>query len=89
MPRSRPPQGDDRKQSALRRAGDPRSPFSVCLLRQNRPFRILSVQKASQRLAIVVLGLLGDAGIRCPIEAVIRPGIHVELDVHPAPPAPA
>jgi hypothetical protein len=27
---SRPPQGDDRKQSALRRAGDARPPFSVC-----------------------------------------------------------
>ena len=41
------------------------------------------MQKAPQRFAIVVLGLLGDAGIRCPIEAVIRPRIHVELDVHP------
>jgi len=41
------------------------------------------VQEASQRLAIVVLGLLGHAGIRCPIEAVIRPRIHVKLDRHP------
>src|SRR5260370_19540914 len=80
---SRPPQGNDRKQSALRGAGDPRSPFSVRLLRQNRTCRILSVQKASQRLAIVVLGLLGHAGIRYPVETVIRPRIHVELDRHP------
>ena len=41
------------------------------------------MQEASQRLAIVVLGLPGHAGIRCPIEAVIRPGIHVKLDRHP------
>jgi hypothetical protein len=41
------------------------------------------VQEASQRLAIVVLGLLGHAGIRCPIEAVIRPRIYVKLDRHP------
>ena len=40
----------------------------------------LSVQEASQRLASVVLGLPGHAGIRCTIEAVIRPRIHVQLD---------
>src|SRR5215471_2275044 len=45
--------------------------------------RVLSVQEASQRLAIVVLGLLGHAGIRYWIEAVIRPRIHVKLDRHP------
>jgi hypothetical protein len=39
---------------------------------------------ALQRFAIVALGLLGDAGIRCLIEAVIRPRIHVKLDRHPA-----
>jgi len=44
---------------------------------------VLSVQESSQRLAIVVLGLLGHAGIRYPIEAVIRPRIHVKLDRHP------
>src|SRR5438067_94112 len=44
---------------------------------------ILSVQKASQRLTSVVLGLLGHAGIRYPIQAVIRPRIHVKLDRHP------
>src|SRR5205814_5415034 len=43
----------------------------------------LSVQESSQRLAIVVLCLLGHAGIRYPIEAVIRPRIHVKLDRHP------
>jgi hypothetical protein len=31
-----------------------------------------------------VLGLLGNAGIRYAIEAVIRPRIHVKLDRHPA-----
>jgi hypothetical protein len=41
------------------------------------------VQEVSQRLAIVVLGLPGHAGIRCPIEAVIRPRIHVKLLVPP------
>ena len=41
------------------------------------------MQEASQCLAIVVLGLLGYAGIRCPIEAVIRPRIHVKLDWDP------
>ena len=41
------------------------------------------MQEAAQRLAIVVLGLLGNAGIRYPIEAVIRPRIHVKLDRHP------
>ena len=41
------------------------------------------MQEVSQRLAIVVLGLPGHAGIRCPIEAVIRPRIHVKLDRHP------
>ena len=44
---------------------------------------VLSVQEATQRLAVVVLGLLGNAGIRYPIEAVIRPRIHVKLDRHP------
>jgi hypothetical protein len=43
----------------------------------------LSVQEASQRLASVVLSLLGHASIRRTIEAVIRPRIHVELDRHP------
>ena len=42
--------------------------------------RVLSVQEASQRLAGVVLGLLGNAGIRYPIEAVICPRIQVQLD---------
>ena len=41
------------------------------------------MQEAPQRLAIVVLSLLGHAGIRCPIEAMIRPRIHVKLDRHP------
>ena len=41
------------------------------------------MQEAAQRLAIVVLGLLGNAGIRYPIEAVICPWIHVKLDRHP------
>ena len=41
------------------------------------------MQEATQRLAVVVLGLLGNAGIRYPIEAVIRPRIHVKLDRHP------
>src|SRR3981081_679540 len=45
---------------------------------------VLSVQEATQRLAVVVLGLLGNAGIRSPIEAVIRPRIHVKLDGHPS-----
>src|SRR5215469_8027024 len=45
--------------------------------------RVLSVQEAAQRLAIVVLGLLGHARSRYPIEAVIRPRIHVKLDRHP------
>ena len=40
------------------------------------------MQEASQRLASVVLGLLGHAGIRYPVETVIRPRIHVELDRH-------
>ena len=40
----------------------------------------LSVQKASQRLTSVVLGLPGHAGIRRAIEAVIRPRIYVQLD---------
>ena len=38
------------------------------------------MQEASQRLASVVLGLPGHAGIRRTIEAVIRPRIHVQLD---------
>ena len=38
------------------------------------------MQEAAQRLAIVLLGLLGNAGIRYPIEAVIRPRIQVQLD---------
>ena len=41
------------------------------------------MQEAPQRLAIVVLSVLGHAGIRCPIEAMIRPRIHVKLDRHP------
>ena len=45
---------------------------------------VLSVQETTQRLAVVVLGLLGNAGIRSPIEAVIRPRIHVKLDRHPS-----
>ena len=44
---------------------------------------VLSVQEAPQRFAIVALGLLGHAGIRCLIEAVIRPRVHVKLDRHP------
>ena len=48
--------------------------------------QVLSVQEAAQRLAIVVLGLLGHASIRCPIEAVIRARIHVKLDRHPGTP---
>jgi hypothetical protein len=40
----------------------------------------LSVQEASQRFAIVALGLLGHAGIRRLIEAVIRPRVHVKLN---------
>src|ERR1700757_5244040 len=43
----------------------------------------LSVQEASQRLTSVVLGLLGNAGIRYAIKAVIRPRIDVKLDRHP------
>ena len=31
--------------------------------------RVLSVQEAAQRLVSVVLGLLGNAGIRYPVEA--------------------
>ncbi len=38
------------------------------------------MQEAPQRFAIVALGLLGHAGIRCSIEAVIRPRVHVKLD---------
>jgi hypothetical protein len=47
-----------------------------------RKRKSLSVQEASQRLASVVLGLPGHAGIRRTIEAVIRPRIHVEFDRH-------
>src|SRR6185312_521294 len=43
----------------------------------------LSVQEAAQRLARVALGLLGNARVRHPIEAVIRPRIDVKLDRHP------
>ena len=43
----------------------------------------LTVQEASQRFASVVLGLLGHACIRYPIEAMIRSRIYVELDRHP------
>src|SRR5262249_52675577 len=50
---------------------------------QNR-CRVLSVQEAAQRLASVMLGLLGNAGIGYPIKAVIRPRIHVKLDRHPS-----
>ena len=46
-------------------------------------YRILSVQKASQRLVRVVLGLLCHTGIRYPVEAVICRRIYVELDRHP------
>jgi hypothetical protein len=42
------------------------------------------VQEASQRLASVLLGLPGHAGIRRTIEAVIRPWIHVQLDRYSA-----
>ena len=42
--------------------------------------RVLSVQEASQRLAIVVLSRLGYAGIRCPIKAVVRPRICVKRE---------
>ena len=38
------------------------------------------MQGASQRLTSVALGLPGHAGIRCTIEAVIRPRIQVQLD---------
>src|SRR5262249_40740942 len=51
--------------------------------RQNR-CRALSVQEAAQRLASVMLGLLSNAGIRYPIEAVIRPRIYMKLDRHPS-----
>ena len=44
----------------------------------------LSVQEAPQRFAIVALGLLGHAGIRCLIEAVIRPRVHVKVTGTPA-----
>jgi hypothetical protein len=40
------------------------------------------VQEVSQRLASIVLGLPGHAGVHYTIEAVIRPRIHVELDRH-------
>src|ERR671932_575094 len=40
----------------------------------------LFVQEALQRLASVVLGLPGHAGIRRTIEALIRSRIHVQLD---------
>jgi hypothetical protein len=43
----------------------------------------LSVQEASQSLATVTLGLLGHAGIRGLVKAMIRPRIHVKLDRHP------
>src|SRR3954447_22873766 len=43
----------------------------------------LSMQEASQRLASVMLGLLGHTGIHRAIEAVIRPRIHVQLDRYP------
>ena len=41
------------------------------------------MQEAAQRLAIVVLGLLGNPGICYAIEAVIGPRIQVKLDRHP------
>src|SRR4051812_4057917 len=44
---------------------------------------VLSVQETAQRLASVVLGLLGYAGIRHPVEAVICPRIDMKLDRHP------
>ena len=44
----------------------------------------LSVQEASQRFASVTISLLGHAGIRCPIEPVICPRVHVKLDRHSA-----
>src|ERR1700739_1995473 len=64
------------------------SPASICQLRLRarkltEPVQGPSVQEASQRLAMVVLGLLGNAGIRYAIEAVIRPRIDVKLDRHP------
>lgn len=42
-----------------------------------------SVQEASQRLASVALGLLGHAGVRHLVKAMIGPRIHVKLDRHP------
>jgi len=41
------------------------------------------VQEATQRLASVVLGLLRNAGIGYPIEAVICPRVQVKLGRHP------
>ena len=38
------------------------------------------MQEAAQGLASVVLGLPGDASIRYPIEAMVRPRVQVELD---------
>jgi hypothetical protein len=43
----------------------------------------LCVQEASQRLAGITFGLLGDVGIRGLIEAVIRTCVQVKLDRHP------
>jgi hypothetical protein len=75
---SRHPPGDNCKHSALQRGRNPDALPSIAEAEgvkawQNR-CRVLSVQEAAERLAIVVLGLLGNAGIRYPIEAVIRPG---------------
>ena len=41
------------------------------------------MQEASQRLAGIVLGLLGHASIRYSVEAVICPRIDMKLDRYP------
>ena len=80
---SRHPPGDNCKRSPPQRGRGPESLPSIAEA-EGVEARVLSVQEASQRFASVVLGPLGHAGIRCPIEAVIRPRIHVKLDRHPA-----
>jgi hypothetical protein len=79
---SRHPPGDNCKRSPLQRGRGPESLPSIAES-EGVEARVLSVQEASQRLASVVLGPLGHAGIRCPIEAMIRPRIQVQLDRHP------
>src|ERR1700733_13374831 len=49
---------------------------------RRRKWKGLSVQEASQRLARVMLGLPGHAGIRHTIEAVISSRIQVKFDRH-------